>query len=80
MDQDRFEWDAKKAETNRQKHGVSFQEASTVFDDPLLFVERDIDHGERRYLAIGKSGWNQHRVLFVVHIELDGDRIRIISA
>jgi hypothetical protein len=42
----RFEWDPKKAETNSKKHGVTFQEAATVFGDPLAITFQDPDHSE----------------------------------
>jgi uncharacterized protein len=50
-----FEWDAEKAKNNRRKHRVSFDEACTVFDDPLAFIFLDEDHsqGEAREIIIG---------------------------
>jgi uncharacterized DUF497 family protein len=74
-----FEWDARKAETNMQKHGVSFTEAATVFGDELAITVPDPDHSknEDRYITIGSS--NQRRLLMVSHTDR-GDRIRIISA
>ncbi len=74
-----FEWDRDKAENNRQKHGVSFEEASTVFFDSLSVTGRDPDHshGERRYVIFGRS--SAGRLLAVAHTERS-DRIRIISA
>jgi len=52
-----FEWDATKAEANRRKHGVMFDEAITAFSDPLAILLRDPDHsiGEQRYLVLGTS-------------------------
>ena len=53
-----FEWDEQKAKANQRKHGISFEEASTVFDDPLSINFDDPDHsttGENRYLIIGLS-------------------------
>jgi len=52
-----FEWDQRKARINRRKHGVTFEEAATVFNDPLATYYEDPDHSvtERRYLAIGTS-------------------------
>lgn len=60
-----FEWDESKAERNRSKHEVSFEEAKTVFDDPLYVDFYDPDHSkdEARYLIIGAS--NQGRLLIV---------------
>lgn len=54
----RFEWDAEKARVNRRKHGVSFEEAKTVFDDPLAAIFDDEQHsgGEQREIIIGHSG------------------------
>lgn len=74
-----FEWDDNKAETNSSKHGVSFEEAKTVFDD-LLYVDfYDPDHSEdeERYLIVGHS--NRGRLLIVSYTER-GDLIRLISA
>ncbi len=74
-----FEWDRDKAKTNRKKHGVSFEEASTVFADPLALTIHDPMHSdeEDRYVTIGES--NRRRLLVVVFTDRD-DRIRIISA
>ena len=74
-----FEWDRNKAEHNLQKHGVSFEEASTVFFDSLSVTGRDPDHsqGEMRYVIFGQS--SAGRFLVVAHTERE-DRIRIISA
>ena len=78
MSDARFEWDDEKAEKNLDKHGVSFDEASTVIDDAHVLMLPDWEHGEPRLLAIGMSA--RSRVLFVVTLELDNDRYRIISA
>lgn len=74
-----FEWNSDKANLNLKKHGVSFSEASTVFNDPLSLTFPDPDHsyGEDRYVIIGLSGAN--RILVVSHTDR-ADRIRIISA
>lgn len=74
-----FEWNSDKANLNLKKHGVSFSEASTVFDDPLSVTFPDPDHsyGEERYVIIGLSGAN--RVLVVSHTDR-ADLVRIISA
>jgi hypothetical protein len=74
-----FTWDAAKAEQNALAHGVSFQEATTVFGDPLAGTILDPDHsvGEERYITIGHSSAGQ--LLVVCHTE-QGDTIRIISA
>ena len=75
----RFEWVPEKAEENRRKHGVSFEEASSAFTDPLAIVLEDIVHSqhEGRYLLLGRSGAG--RVLVVAHSER-GRAIRLISA
>jgi uncharacterized DUF497 family protein len=74
-----FEWDIEKAESNLQKHDVSFEEAATVFFDPLSLTIPDPLHSEdeNRFVTTGLS--NQQRQLVVAHSEPD-DRIRIISA
>jgi len=74
-----FEWDPAKAITNLRKHGVSFDEAMTVFDDSRRIHSLDPDHSihEQRYLLLGMS--NQQRVLAVSYTERL-PRIRIISA
>ncbi|HZO92758.1 MAG TPA: BrnT family toxin [Candidatus Baltobacteraceae bacterium] len=73
----RFEWDARKARTNVAKHGVTFEEASTVFGDPLTLTVPDDRFDEIRSLTIGRS--HLGRTIVVAHAER-GDRIRIISA
>ena len=75
----RFEWDPKKATTNLKKHGVSFQEAATVFGDPLAITFQDPDHSkdEERQLTFGLS--LQKRLIVVSHTERQ-DVTRIISA
>jgi uncharacterized protein len=75
----RFEWDPAKAAGNFAKHGVSFEEAATVFRDPLSATAPDPDHSldEERFItfAVSTSGW----LLVVAHADRD-DTIRIISA
>jgi uncharacterized DUF497 family protein len=73
-----FKWDEAKALENQRKHGVSFEEAVTVFDDPLFILQDASRTEERRDSAIGFS--SAGRLLTVVHIEIDGESIRIISA
>jgi uncharacterized protein len=73
----RFTWDPKKAASNIGKHGVSFEEAVTVFADPLAMVVEDDLHPDRAVL-VGQS--EKQRVLFTVFVELSEDAIRIISA
>jgi len=74
-----FEWDPRKAATNARKHGVTFQEASTVFGDPLAVTFADPDHSvnENRYITFGLS--DQKRLLVVSHTQRKG-QTRIISA
>jgi uncharacterized protein len=75
----RFSWDPKKAAINFRKHGVSFEEASTVFRDDLSVTGADPDHSfeKRRFVIFGNSGKN--RFLVVAYSE-EHDKIRIISA
>jgi uncharacterized DUF497 family protein len=74
-----FEWDPEKAESNARKHGVTFDEASTVFRDPLGLLMPDPDHSlnEERYLVLGMS--NRQRLLVVAFAERP-PRTRLISA
>ena len=74
-----FEWDPDKARDNEQKHGVSFMEASEVFDDDHSSSIADPDHSasEQRYLIFGSSQQGRH---LVVSYTERGDRIRLISA
>jgi len=74
-----FTWDPAKVEENFLAHGVAFQEATTVFGDPLAGTIPDPDHsvGEERLISIGQSSAGQ--LLVVCHVE-EGDTIRIISA
>ncbi|MEP9411236.1 MAG: BrnT family toxin [Candidatus Brocadia sp.] len=75
----RFEWDREKAKKNLRKHRVSFDEAMTVFYDPLSATFNDPDHSidEERFITIGYS--SHGRLLVVSHTER-GKTIRIISA
>lgn len=75
----KFEWDTVKADANRVKHGITFDEASTVFGDELSASGRDLEHseGEKRFVTFGLS--IQGRVLAVSHTDR-GEVIRIISA
>lgn len=74
-----YEWDSEKAKTNLRRHGISFEEAATVFLDPLALTFPDPDHSdeEEREITIGHS--SRQRVVFVSHCQR-GDRCRIISA
>jgi uncharacterized protein len=75
----KFEWDVRKAESNARKHGVTFEEASTVFGDPLSLLKPDPDHsnGEERYLLLGMS--IRQRLIVVVFAETQ-TWTRLISA
>ena len=73
----RFTWDARKAAANLKKHGVSFPDAATAFDDILGAYYPDTLH-EERFILIGYS--RRQRLLYVVHAEVEQDVIRIISA
>ena len=78
-----FEWDAKKAKANLKKHKVSFEEAKTIFNDPLLITFPDEEHSEdeERFISIGMAA--SDRVLLAVHTEREETEdlliIRIIS-
>jgi len=74
-----FEWDPKKARLNRNKHRVSFEEAASVFGDPLALTFPDPDHSEteQRFITVGTS--TAKRVLIVAHTDRD-HTVRIISA
>lgn len=77
----KFEWDYAKADINRRKHGVTFEEARSVFYDDFAFQFFDDDHseGEDRFILLGLS--DQRRLLIVCHCERQhGEVIRIISA
>ena len=74
-----FEWDPDKATQNQAQHGVSFPEATTVFDDSYSVAVPDPDHSfdEARYIIVGAS--HRNRLLMVAYTER-GERIRLISA
>ena len=77
----KFEWDEEKSIENQRTHGVSFEEAGTVFQDPNASVYFDEDHSvkEERFIIVGFS--IKIRVLMVVHcLREEGEIIRIISA
>jgi uncharacterized DUF497 family protein len=75
----RFEWDEKKADENLKKHGVGFDEAKTVFNDPFSITIYDPEHSvdEYRYIDIGLSSKGR---LIVVSYSERGKNIRIISS
>ena len=77
----RFDWDAAKARENVRKHGISFEEAQTVFSDDQALLLDDPDHSadEERFVLLGLSA--KLRVLVVVHaLREQGEVIRLISA
>ena len=75
----RFEWDPEKATSNLAKHNVSFEEASTVFGDPLGRIVRDPRHslGEQRFVLLGHS--ERQRLLTIMFTDR-GEAIRLVSA
>ena len=75
----RFSWDPNEDRLNQRDHGITLQDATTVFGDSLAVTVSDPDHsiGEERFITIGQS--SSGRLLVVCHIE-QGDTIRIISA
>ena len=76
----RFEWDPKKAASNVRKHGISFDEAVTVFKDPLAFIFDDTAHSEQehREIIIGMS--TLRKMILVCFVERIENTVRIISA
>ncbi len=78
----KFEWNDTKASKNIEKHGISFEEATTVFYDDFALQYFDREHSqlkEDRFLILGMS--NNSRILMICHCEKEsGDIIRIISA
>lgn len=73
-----FVWDATKAAKNLRKHGIRFEDAATVFLDPLFVLTDASRNDEARDAVIGFDA--QGRLLFVVHVEFEGEFIRIVSA
>ncbi len=73
-----FEWDEDKNKLNKKIHGITFEDAKFVFNDPFKIILPDLYHSEKeeRWLAIGMV----NRVLFVVFTEKDNNVIRLISA
>ena len=77
----KFEWDAAKAATNLKKHGISFDEAKSVFFDEfaIQFFDQENSVTEDRFLMLGMS--NETNLLLICHCERDdGNSIRVISA
>ena len=78
MEDFEFEWDEEKATSNLKKHGISFEEGATIFNDPEIATISDPDHSrdEERFISIGVSV--QKRLLVIIHTFRE-ERIRIIS-
>jgi uncharacterized DUF497 family protein len=74
----RFTWDPVKAQSNARRHGVTFAEAVTVFDDAAVLVQGQDHAGEPRLVALGYS--RMSRLLLVIFAEVRHEEIRIISA
>ena len=74
-----FEWDPKKAASNLRKHGVSFEEATSVFNDPLATVYEDPDHlaREKRFLTIGTSATER---LLQLWVTLMYDKLQLVGS
>lgn len=75
----KFDWNEEKAKKNLDKHGISFDEATSVFDDPLFLTYADLDHSieERRFIIMGESA--RGRLLVVSYTERKNST-RLISA
>lgn len=74
----RFRWDAHKAKLNLKDHEVSFEQAAQVFFDPFVQYQDATRNNEQREAALGCDF--EFRLLFVVHLEIEDDYIRIVSA
>ena len=78
-----FEWDGRKAAVNRIRHGVSFEEAATVFADPDALEGPDLSHSDKesRFLRLGRAATGRVLIVaYTVRRRDDGESIRIISA
>ena len=75
----RFSWDPKKAASNLNKHGIAFEEAVTVFGDPLSDTFPDPDHSLEEYRFVIRGSSASGRILVVAHTD-DGELVRLISA
>jgi uncharacterized DUF497 family protein len=76
----KLEWDSTNDKSNQKKHGISFEEATTCFYDPMHILVSDPDSSapEDRLVLSGMSG--TYKLLVVVHLDVEKDRIRLISA
>jgi len=79
----KIEWDRTKSTTNKRKHGLSFEEAAGVFDDPLhlSLLDERFDRGEERWITLGQI--HDHMIIVAAHTYMDSEgneTVRIISA
>ena len=74
-----FEWDAAKASENLKNHRVSFEEAKSVFNDPLLLTFPDPEHSDEEHRSINIGVSSHSRILLVVFTDRKG-KLRIISS
>ncbi|MCC6319074.1 MAG: BrnT family toxin [Gemmatimonadaceae bacterium] len=72
-----YDWDPAKAAENRRKHGVELADAVGVFEDPYALTRTDVEHGEERFVTLGRDFLDR---LLVVVWTLDRDVFRLISA
>jgi hypothetical protein len=75
----KFEWDPEKDSANLENHGIGFEEAATVFGDPLSLSWGDAVHSEGEYRTLTLGYTDRHRLVIVAHTER-GERVRIITA
>ena len=76
----KFSWDPRKADSNLRKHGVAFDEAITVFNDPMALIFDDMVHSEEEHREIIIGFSTLRRLILVCFVERSEDTIRIISA
>ena len=76
----KFAWDPRKADSNLRKHGIAFDEAITVFNDPMALIFDDMVHSEEEHREIIIGFSTLHRLILVCFVERGKDSIRIISA
>jgi hypothetical protein len=76
----KFSWDPRKADNNLRKHGIAFDEAITVFSDPLAFIFDDMVHSEKEHREIIIGFSTLRRLILVCFVERIEDTIQIISA
>ena len=76
----KFSWDPRKADSNLRKHGVAFDEAITVFSDPLALIFDDVVHSEEEHREIIIGFSTLRRLILVCFVERSEDTIRIVSA